>query len=243
MAYKYINKIIYLLKNSSGQYKSCAQFILGEIYFENKYVSQDIEASIEHLINASNLNNTFAQNNLGLIYKNGNGNPKNIEKSIYYFRKAIQVNNDPYALYNLAKLYYFGIDIQKDTDTSIDLLKKASEKQLLLANIFLFFIFTNQYDIQKAKHYELIIKKNCNSGKIYNLISSISADADICNVIYCRLYVFLENYDLRYTIEKTFDFDFCYFMVYGSFYKSEKKRPLSKLQDINHEFYAGLSKI
>ena len=33
----------------------------------------------------------FEQNNLGVIFKNGTGTPKNIQESIFYFKKAIQL--------------------------------------------------------------------------------------------------------------------------------------------------------
>ena len=58
-----------------------AQLLLGDIYFEGKYVKRDIQKV--------NFNNQFAKNNLGVIYKNGVDINKNVFLAKEYFKEAI----------------------------------------------------------------------------------------------------------------------------------------------------------
>lgn len=45
---------------------------------------------------------------------NGIGVEKNITFAIEYFKKAIHLNNDHLSIYNLARIYYFGIECEKN---------------------------------------------------------------------------------------------------------------------------------
>ena len=61
--------------------------------------------AIRYYKHASSINNNFAKNNLGVIYKSGAN--KNIPNAISYFTEAIKQKNDELAMYNLARLVYY----------------------------------------------------------------------------------------------------------------------------------------
>ena len=45
-------------------------------------------------------------------------------------------------MYNLARIYYFGVGKERKISKSISLLERASNKQLYIADLFLFYIFS-----------------------------------------------------------------------------------------------------
>ena len=67
--------------------------------------------------------NIKAKNLLGIIYK-CNNEKKNICFAIEYFKEA---KNYSFSLYNLARIYYFGIEEERDISKSIDLLINAAK--------------------------------------------------------------------------------------------------------------------
>ena len=66
-----------------------AQLLLGDIYFEGKYVKRDIQKVIFLYKEVANINNQFAKNNLGVIFKNGVDINKNVFLAKEYFKEAI----------------------------------------------------------------------------------------------------------------------------------------------------------
>ena len=69
---------------SANQNDSYAQYYLGEIYYENNYVSCDIDKSIHYLTLSANQNNTYAQLCLGYIYYENKYVSCDMYKSIRY---------------------------------------------------------------------------------------------------------------------------------------------------------------
>ena len=69
-----------------------AQYILGIIYYEGKYVKRDIDKSIQLLTLAADQNYPDAQLFLGYIYFTGKFVTSDISKSIYYFTQAANHN-------------------------------------------------------------------------------------------------------------------------------------------------------
>ncbi len=57
--------------------------------------------------------NTDAMNNIGYLYKNGLGVPKDFEEAYFWFKKAADKNN-PIAQYNIGNMYCYGEGMEKD---------------------------------------------------------------------------------------------------------------------------------
>ena len=104
--------------------------LLDEIYYLNIYIEKDIQKAIYYFKEASCLNHSGSKNYLGIIYKNGDGVKKNIVLAIEYFKEAIKISKDIPAIYNLSRIYYFGIEIEQNENKAIKLLENELQKQI-----------------------------------------------------------------------------------------------------------------
>ncbi len=64
-------------------------------------------------------------NNLGVLYKEGHGVPKDEERTFICFSRAAE-GGLPQGLYNLGMLYDQGVGCQRDQDKALDLCRKAA---------------------------------------------------------------------------------------------------------------------
>ena len=94
---------------------------------------------------ASNLNNSHAKNNLGIIYLKGINVQKNIDKAIEYFKEAIKINQDDLALFNLAHLYLFENNMEIELKKIVDLLIKPINNNLICAIQLLNYAIIKQF--------------------------------------------------------------------------------------------------
>jgi len=62
-----------------------------------------------------------------LVYNNGDGVDKDINKAIYWFKKSVERGTSN-AQYNLAIIYQYGDGIDKDNDKAIYWYKKSAEQ-------------------------------------------------------------------------------------------------------------------
>jgi TPR repeat protein len=69
--------------------------------------------------------NTDAMNNIGYLYKNGLGVPKDFEEAYFWFKKAADKNN-PIAQYNIGNMYCYGEGMEKDFAKGAEWLTKAA---------------------------------------------------------------------------------------------------------------------
>ena len=99
---------------------------------DGNHVKQDINEAIKYYKEASNLNNVYAKNNLGVIYKKGFDTviEKNLGGAIEYFQEGIHQKNDIICMYNLAHKYFYDEPNENSLDQSIDLLIKSSNHYL-----------------------------------------------------------------------------------------------------------------
>ena len=78
---------------------------------------KDIKQAIKYFEKAAQLGYADAMNYLGLIYENGNGVPKSYQLASLWYIKAINADNkNPFASYNLARMYYNGTGVRKNLD-------------------------------------------------------------------------------------------------------------------------------
>ena len=95
-------------------------------------------------------------------------------------------------MYNLARIYYFGIEHKRKISKAISLLKKASYKHLLMADLFLFYIFSNCDDINFLK------QKNSHKykSKCQNHFALQMRLINIKNYDnFQKLHIFIKDYD------------------------------------------------
>ena len=104
-----------------------AHFYVGFLSHEGKNVDQDIEKALHYYKEGSSLNDQYAKNNLGVIYKNGffgKIQPK-IGLAIEYFEEAIRQKNDVVSAFNLLNIYIYDERSNKNITKSVDMLIKS----------------------------------------------------------------------------------------------------------------------
>lgn len=162
-------------------------------------------------------------------------------QAIEYFEEAIKQKNDLYSMYNLARIYYFGIGIKEYRQKSIEILKKASNK-LFIADLFLFLIFSIEENKVSSFYYRNIVQKYYNLDPIsifHQCILMTDYDQnDINEIIILRLKMFFMEYDLLYS-KKQINSDLMYFMKEGKMKPKKDKNQYPFIKPINEHFYKG----
>ncbi|KAK8854151.1 hypothetical protein M9Y10_016708 [Tritrichomonas musculus] len=132
------------------------QIILGTIYFEGQYVTQNINKAIHYYSLAANQNHPDAQFILGVIYDEGQYVTQNINKAIHYYSLAANQNH-PDAQFNLGTIYYEGQYVTQNIDKAIHYYSLAANQNHPYAQFFLGVIYYNgrfvTQNINKAIHY------------------------------------------------------------------------------------------
>lgn len=72
----------------------------GDLYAMNRLLSTGIAEAAAH-------GNSDAMNNIGYMYRNGLGVPRNYEEALFWFQKAANLGNSS-AQYNIGNLYCWG---------------------------------------------------------------------------------------------------------------------------------------
>ena len=133
-----------------------AQFNLGSIYLNGKYVVRDINKAIHYYSLAADQSTPQAEFNLGVIYLNGKYVVRDINKAIHYFSLASN-QNYPEAQFNLGIIYYIGEYIKQDIKKGRYYIMLASKNGNRRANFAHGFLLQEgicaQKDIAKAIHY------------------------------------------------------------------------------------------
>ena len=107
-------KVLHLISLVENQNFPEINFILGFIYNEGKYVTQDISKAIHYFSLAANQNHPGAQFNLGVIYDEGKYVTRDINKAIHYYSLAANQNISE-AQFNLGFIYFVGQYIEQNT--------------------------------------------------------------------------------------------------------------------------------
>ncbi|KAK8839610.1 hypothetical protein M9Y10_031974 [Tritrichomonas musculus] len=238
-----INLSIYYLTLASNQNNHQANYLLGEIYYSGLFVERDIDKAIHHFKEASCFNNAMAKNELGVIYKNGEGVKKNIYQAIEYFEEAIRHENDSNSFYNLIRIYYFGIDIQKDIDKSIEIIEKASEFNYPEVVILSYFIYLcgDEKSVDKNKAFlylERIISFSFINNAFKDFFINLFDESELINFYIGRL----KTYDIMYSKNESI-LNMLYYIIDESIENnnSSSKNNKKQIQEINHLFYEGFN--
>lgn len=113
-----------------------AQYRLGKIYLQGKYVTQDVKKAEAYFKMAAEQENEYAAYQLGKLYLSEEFLPKDVEKGIRWMETAAEKGNQ-YAQYTLGKLYLYGYDIPQDREKAVHYLRASAEQGNIYAQFFL----------------------------------------------------------------------------------------------------------
>ncbi|UZO08257.1 uncharacterized protein OCT59_028515 [Rhizophagus irregularis] len=106
---------------------------------------------------------------LGYLYYYGYGKKKDLEKSIYWYKKAAENRYDE-AQYYLGECYELGVGVDKDESKAFELYKKSAEDGLIVAKFALGYCYVNGIgtEINKRIGFELYDEAAGKDGNIQN---------------------------------------------------------------------------
>ena len=104
-----------------------AQYSMGKIYLEGKYLGKNIEESLNLLNKSAVQGNQFAQYQLGKMYFQGIEIDKDIDKAIDYLKSSAEQNNE-YAQYTLGKIYADKDNKEYNINEALSWYLKATEQ-------------------------------------------------------------------------------------------------------------------
>lgn len=122
---KDVKKAIEQWQKSAALGYSDSEFVLGYTLEEDGPL-QDIKTAIDWYEKAISHGNTDAIVNLGIIYRDGHGVPKNLQKAMAWFQKGADLK-DARAQYVLGYMYNVGLGVPVDAAKALDLWKKSAE--------------------------------------------------------------------------------------------------------------------
>lgn len=100
-------------------------------YYHNKGLAYkkrgDYQKAAEYYLIAAKKGNAPSQNNLGILYENGQGVKQDYNKAIEWYQKAVE-QGDSEASYNLGNLYRTGLGIEKNLQKAYELYLYAAKK-------------------------------------------------------------------------------------------------------------------
>ena len=137
------------MMKAANQGNACAHWNIGSMYIEATYLNQDVQQAYIWMKKAvdkgcSNAkgdldklavyiaNNVEAQYNLGLLYFNGDGVPKDLKQAVSWFTKAAE-KGDARAQYYLGNAYVLGEGVSKDLKQGFEWYSKAAEQGIAKA--------------------------------------------------------------------------------------------------------------
>lgn len=169
---------------------------LGKIY-ENK---KEYTKAFEYYLKSANLEECWACNKIGEMYRLGIGIEKNNTLAFYYYNLSLELPINKaslWAKYNLANYFYlngnYEANIEKDEEKAITLLNDASNNNHLKSKIKLLYIYTNKYFKEKHENTLSIINK---------LISEIEKHPNFNNNYKIEIETYIKNIKQKITIDK-----------------------------------------
>lgn len=129
------------------------------------YEQGDYKNAFRYFLSAAKLGNANAQNDVGNMYKDGEGVTKNYTNAYQWYLKAANQGHY-YAQNNLGDLYYFGNGVKQDYMKAFEWYSKAAEKGYNVAQYNLGILYDNGYGVRQdyMKAFEWYMKaaeNNC----------------------------------------------------------------------------------
>ena len=95
---------------------------------KSAFIAEDYKTAFEIWKPLAEQGNAKAQNNFGIMYKEGKGVPQDYKEAIKWYRLSAEKNN-PTGQYYLGKMYAMGQGIEKDYQTAIKLYNFSAEQR------------------------------------------------------------------------------------------------------------------
>ncbi|WMI82431.1 MobP3 family relaxase [Anaerotignum sp. MB30-C6] len=121
-----IKSAIEYLKTASDSGNPFAQYALAKLYYEGKYIGQDISKAIELFTYSAEQDNEWSDYRLGKIYLTED-NFKDITSATRWLKQSAEKGNQ-FAQYVLGKLYLKGEEIPKDVEKALQYLTSSAEQ-------------------------------------------------------------------------------------------------------------------
>ncbi len=174
--YQDITKGKSLIQQSIDAGSAYGLMIKGIIHYEAiGGTQQDHQKAKEWTQKAANLGNARAQDQLGVMYRDGIGTPIDYQQALYWYTKSAE-QGFAAAQNNIGHLYHNGYGVQQSTDKAIEWYEKAAKQGYTLAQYNLGLIYAQddgvRQDYQKAVEW---YTKAANQGNAY-------AQADLGNM-------------------------------------------------------------
>jgi hypothetical protein len=90
------------------------------------YGEADFARALGSFVAAGELGNAQAQYYAGVMFADGQGTQRNFEEAAKWYEKAA-AQNQPDALYALARLYVFGSGVEPDSNKAVQLFERAAQ--------------------------------------------------------------------------------------------------------------------
>lgn len=135
-----VKQAVKYLQTASDSGNPFAQYALAKLYYEGKYVGQDISKAVELFTLSAEQDNEWAAYSLGKIYLTEESY-KDIRKAVAWLTKAAEKNNE-FAQYQLGKLYLAGEQLPKDAEKAVTYFTASAEQgnqfsQYILGKLYL----------------------------------------------------------------------------------------------------------
>lgn len=167
---------VYWYQQAVEQGYACAQWYLGNCYFEGKGVAKNETEASRWFRLAAEQGWAKAQNDLGFCCFKGKGVAKNLPESVRWFRLAAEQGWAKGQL-NLGKCYLQGKGVARNRPEAIRLFRLAAEQGNTHAQFKLFFSYKYGIGVPKNKaEADMWIKKAANGGDL-DACLHLTADA------------------------------------------------------------------
>jgi TPR repeat protein len=148
-----------------------ACYDMGQIYL-NGEIEKDPAMAANFYERGATLGNSYCQNKLGLLYRDGVGREKNLKEAFHLFQLSAQTNNE-WGQYLLGCMYLQGSHVEQDIEAARELLELSAEQGLPDALVELGAIYGKGLGVSKDRAksidlYKAAAEKN-NALASYNL--------------------------------------------------------------------------
>jgi uncharacterized protein len=139
---------------------------------DDAYAKKDFKTALEGYRKLANQGNVAAQFQMGLMARNGEGQPKDDSKALTWYRKAADQGNSN-AQFNLGLMYHNGEGVTKSDQQAVSWFLKAAQQGNALAQSNLVIHYFNGLgvakDLEKAYYWLLIASQPNDAEAAKNL--------------------------------------------------------------------------